>query len=568
MKNRGLSPDFLPMSNPEMRKLGWDCLDFLLVSGDAYVDHPSFGVAIVGRVLSSMGFRVGIAAQPDWRSPDSLKAMGKPRLACAVSSGNTDSMLSIYTAARRLRREDDYSPGGKAGLRPPHASAVYAQLARSAFPGLPVIMGGVEASMRRIAHYDYWQDKIRPSILLDGKAELLVYGMAERAISEAATRLASNQSLTGIRGTARLLGAKEAKSFSNDGSFVELPSYDSVLADHALLIDCANICEREANPLCAKKLFQRHGDRILIVEAPQTPLSSKELDDIYDLPFSGLPHPSYKEKIPAFEMIRNSVVSHRGCPGGCSFCGIAMHQGRLVRSRSRESVLREIRRLAGRPFFGGTVSDIGGPTANCYGAGARDEDICARCHRVSCLFPAICPNFNFPENPLLELLEDAMRVKGVSNVFIGSGLRLDLAVRQRRLSSAIIARHVSGHLKVAPEHLDSETLVLMRKNPASDFFKFIQIFEELSQKSGKKQFIVPYFISNFPGSGIGSMESLDQFLDSRKWRLRQVQDFVPLPMTMAAAMYCSGLSQEGGKIEVNRGLSSRRPQMEILKKKR
>lgn len=561
-------PGFLPMSAAEMKRLGWEKLDILLITGDAYIDHQSFGIALIGRLLISLGFRAGVIAQPDWKNLNSLKIMGKPELACAISSGNTDSMLNIYTAGRRLRKTDDYSPGGKTGLRPSHACSVYSQLAHAAFPGIPVIIGGIEASMRRIAHYDYWQDKIRPSILVDSKADILVYGMGERAIKEIVERLAAGKSSGSIKGTARLLGKQASIKFKPDGEYISLPAFEEHLKNPEAILKSAMICESEMNPYCGRGLIQQYGDRLLVVESPAEPLNSSELDKLYELPFSGLPHPAYKEKIPAFEMIKNSITSVRGCPGGCSFCGIGLHQGKFITSRSVDSILREIRRLVKNPEFRGTISDIGGPTANTYGNYSKKTELCRKCRRVSCLFPEICPNYVPDENLMLKLLGKASKTEGVKNVFISSGLRLDLALRQRNLLREIIRGHVSGHLKVAPEHLDDDTLWLMRKNPSKDFFEFLKVFENESGKSGKEQYVVPYFISNFPGSSDEKMKTVDRFLHSLKWQLRQVQDFIPLPMTMAAAMYYAGKTPEGRNIKVNRGLRERRNQIKMLKKRR
>jgi len=552
-----------------MQLLGWNELDILLVSGDAYVDHPSFGIAIIGRILLSKGYRVGIVAQPDWKNTGSLKSMGRPKLACAVSAGNLDSMLNIYTAARRIRKEDSYSPGGKTGLRPAHATVVYAQLARQSFPGLPVIIGGIEASLRRFTHYDYWQDKIRPSILSDSKADILVYGMGESAIIEIIKRISAGNPLDSIKGTARILGKNAAEDFlKTHTGFVELPSYEQHLSSKDALLEGVIKVEKEMNPYCAKTLVQRHGDRLVLQEPPAPPLNTEELDELYALPFTNKPHPSYKEQIPAFEMIRNSVTAVRGCPGGCSFCGLGIHQGKLVSSRSRNSIICEVRRLAEQPGFKGTVSDVGGPTANTYGSKRRNPELCRECRRPSCLFPEICGNFHPCEEDFLSLLSELGRIERVKHVFIGSGLRLDLAMLQKNLMRKIIRDHVSGQLKVAPEHLDDSVLKLMRKNKSADFFKFLEIFDEESSRAGKKQFIVPYFISNFPGCTEAEMKKVDDFLSSKSWTLQQVQDFIPLPMTLASAMYYSGKSPEGKPIVVNRGLKERRPQMNVLKRQR
>ncbi len=558
-----------PMSRREMDKLGWKELDILLVSGDAYVDHPSFGIAIIGRVLLSKGYRVGIVAQPDWKKPESLKAMGKPRIACAITAGNLDSMLNIYTAARRIRKDDAYSPGGRTGLRPAHATVVYAQLAKQSFPGLPVIIGGIEASLRRFTHYDYWQDKIKPSIISDSKADILVYGMGERAIIEIVQRISSGKPLDSISGTVRMLGKNAAEAFTkSNAGFIELPSYDQHLSSNDALLESIILLEKEMNPECARTVVQRHGDRLVVQEPPAPPLATGDLDEIYGLPFTNRPHPSYREKIPAFEMIRNSVTAVRGCPGGCSFCGLGLHQGKFVSSRSRDSIICEVRRLAEDPEFHGTVSDIGGPTANTYGNRRKNPEQCRECRRPSCLFPEICGNYYPYEEDFLSLLKELEKINKVKHVFIGSGLRLDLALLQKNLMRKIIRDHVSGQLKVAPEHLDDNVLKLMRKNKSSDFMKFMEFFEEETGRTGKKQYIVPYFISNFPGCTESEMKKVDDFLSSKSWTVQQVQDFMPLPMTLASAMYCCGKSPDGKILQVNRGLGERRPQMKLLKRKR
>jgi len=556
------------MTRQEMNHLGWKELDILLISGDAYVDHPSFGIAIVGRVLLSRGYKVGIIAQPDWKNPSSLTRLGSPKLACAISAGNLDSMLNIYTAARRIRKEDAYSPGGKTGLRPPHAAVVYSQLARQAFPGITVILGGIEASLRRLAHYDYWQDKIKPSILMESKADILVYGMGEKAVIEIMDRIKEGKPLDSIKGTARFPGKNASRQFNPGNLYVEIPPYEEHLENPEALLKSISVMENEMNPFCGKGVFQRHGDRVVIQEPPRLPLTSGELDEVYDLPFTGSPHPAYGEDIPAFEMIKNSVTAVRGCPGGCSFCGLGIHQGKFTTSRSRNSIIREIRKLAEKVDFHGTVSDVGGPTANTYGNKTENPGLCKRCRRPSCLFPEICGNYQPCENEFLSLLQELDKIEKVKHVFIGSGLRLDLALHQKNLLRKIIRDHVSGQLKIAPEHLDDSVLKLMRKGKSGDFFKFMGFFEEESAKAGKNQFIVPYFISNFPGCTEEEMKKVDDFLSSRKWTLQQVQDFIPLPMTMASAMYCCGRAADGEILKVNRGLKERRPQMKMLKKTR
>jgi uncharacterized radical SAM protein YgiQ len=550
------------------RALGWSEIDVLLISGDAYVDHPSFGAALIGRLLISFGLRVGIIAQPDWKSEDSLKIFGRPRLACAVTSGNIDSMVNIYTAGRRLRKDDMYSPGGKTGLRPPRACAVYSQLAKKAFPGIPVVLGGIEASLRRVAHYDYWQDRIKPSILTDSKADILVYGMGERAVLEIFRSLAGKGVIpSGVRGTTVLAGAKASGPEALAGR-IGLPSWEDAQKRPDAMLESVITVEREMNPWSGKPLFQLYGDRALLVEPPAEPLSPEEMDAVYSLPYSKAPHPSYREPIPAFEVAANSVTVVRGCPGGCAFCGLVSHQGHWVVSRTPGSVTGEAGRMAARKGFTGVISDLGGPAGNIYGHKSRNPEICAKCRRPSCLFPEICQNYNPDGRPLMALLDKVMAVPGVRKLFISSGIRLDLAVMQPELSAKIVRNHVPGHLKVAPEHLHPDVVRLMRKNKPEYFYKFVEIFERESKKAGKEQYLIPLFISNYPGCGAKEMKCVDDYLASMRWSPQQVQDFIPLPMTMAAAMYVAGKSPDGRSINVNRGLRERRPQIKMLKRKR
>ncbi len=559
--------EFLPTNRAEMEKAGYDELDILLVTGDFYVDHPSFGVAIIGKLLTALGYKVGLIFQPDWKNPESLRTMGRPRLGVGVTSGNLDSMVNLYTAGRRLRREDAYSENGEPGKRPPHALVVYAQLAKQAFPKIPVVLGGLEGSLRRVAHYDYWQDKIRPGVLVDSKADILCYGMGEKPIGEIFRRIAAGESLRGIRGTAVLLGKKEAEEFKFDENTQELPSYEAHLADPDALMTSTKLIEAEMNPFAGKTLVQRYGERLLVIEPPPAPLSCGELDHVHDLEYAGRPHPSCKGRIPAYETIRDSIPAIRGCPGGCAFCGLVAHQGRQVMSRSEDSILREIEKLAEKPFFKGTVSDIGGAAGNIYGSETETE-YCAKCKRSSCLFPKICPHYSCDGKRLVELLRKARKLPKVKHLYINSGIRLDLALRQPELFREIVQHHVSGHLKVAPEHLDDEVLKLMRKNPAEEFYRIKDVFEEESRRCGKEQYLIPLFISNFPGCTAENMKKVDEFLAKSRWNLQQVQDYIPLPMTMGAAMYYTGKAPDGRPIEVNRGLAERREQIEVLKKKR
>jgi len=556
---------FLPMSRAEMQARGWDELDVLLITGDAYVDHPSFGAAMIGRVLEAEGLRVGIVAQPDWKTPDAIQVMGAPRLMVGVTAGNLDSMLSNYTAARHKRKLDVYSAGGVPGRRPNHAAVVYAQLARRAFPGVPVILGGMEASMRRVTHYDYWEDKLRPSILTDSKAELLVYGMGERAIRLIASRLrAENPDLGGIPGTARLLGGKATAAADFSGCVI-LPSWEELQADPQLLLKLTRVTEAQQTPYCGKRLVQMHGNRAVLIEPPAMPVDGPELGPFHKYPLQGPADPSYREPGPGFATIKDSVIVSRGCAGGCTFCGLGLHQGKFLSSRSVDSVLKEVRRMGEFETFRGTVSDLGGPTANLYGARNGHVEACHSCHRPSCLWPTICPHFEINEEPGLEMLRGARRIPGVKHVFVQSGIRMDVAVRTPAYMKELVSHHVSGHLKVAPEHLHPDVLRRMRK-PAGDFPAFMAKFFELSEAAGKEQYLVPYFISSFPGCTEKEMGVVEDFLKQERWNLQQVQDFIPLPMTASAAMYVTGLDINTGKpIPVARNAGDREKQKRMLR---
>ncbi len=558
--------EFLPTCREDMIERGIEELDILLIGGDAYVDHPSFGIAIIGRVLENCGYTVGIIAQPDWKNPESLKIMGRPKIGIGITSGNLDSMVNIYTAGRRFRKDDAFSENGETGKRPPHALTVYTQLAKQAFPGAKIVIGGLEASLRRVAHYDYWQDKIRPSVLVDSKADILCFGMGERTMPEIFRRLVNNEPLRGIPGTAVFLGKKEAETFDTS-NYLELPSYEEHLVNKKALLDSTITVESQMNSIGGEPLFQRYGDRILLIERPAMPLSSDELDAMHALPFAKKVHPMYKGRVPAFETVKDSVMAVRGCPGGCAFCGLVTHQGRHVMSRSEESIINEITQMAKSPDFKGTISDIGGAAGNIYGS-TTDTKICAKCKRASCLFPKICPNYHCDGLRVLELLRKVRAIEGVKHVYINSGIRLDLALRQKELFREIVQHHVSGHMKVAPEHLSDDVLRLMRKNPSCEFYQIKELFEKESKACGKEQYLIPLFISNFPGCTAEDMKIVDDFLSQNKWSLQQVQDYIPLPMTMGAAMYYSGLAPDGSEIHVNRGLAERRPQIEVLKKRR
>jgi uncharacterized radical SAM protein YgiQ len=560
--------EFIPLTIAETRKLGWDEIDILLITGDVYVDHPSYGIAIIGRLLLDAGYRVAMIAQPDWKDPESLKTFGRPRIACAITSGNMDSMVNIYTAGRRFRREDAYSINGETGKRPPHALTVYTQLAKQAFPKIPVQVGGLEASLRRVAHYDYWQDKIRPSVLVDSKADILVFGQGEKPVLEIYRRLAAGESLEGIRGTARLLGKNAAEAF-DASDYVEIPSYEEHLNNRDALMTSTVIVEREMNPWCGKGLVQRYDQRLLVIEPSPEPMSTEESDHVHSLPFKYLPHPIYKgQNIPAFETIKNSIPAVRGCPGGCAFCGLVSHQGRHMTFRSEESIVNEVERLKKLAHFRGTISDIGGPAGNIYGNVPFDVEKCHSCKRSSCLYPKVCKNYNADGTRLIKLLRRVRSIDGVKHLHINSGVRLELALLHKELSRELIHHHVSGHLKVAPEHLHPNVTALMRKDPPESFLKFKKIFEEESASVGKEQYLIPLFISNFPGCTESDMKVVDDYLSQNNWSPQQVQDYIPLPMTMGAAMYYTGKNEKGELIHVNRGLKERRPQIDALKRKR
>ena len=531
---------FLPMTRAEMDARGWEQLDVLIITGDAYVDHPSFGAAMIGRVLELEGYRVGIVAQPDWKNIASIQVMGAPRLFCGVTAGNLDSMVSNYTAARHKRKEDVYSEDGIPGKRPNHAAVVYAQMAQRAFPGVPVVLGGMEASMRRVAHYDYWEDKLRPSILSDTKADILVYGMGEVAVREITNRLnEGNRDLSGIRGTALFLGAKATQT-ADFSDAITLPSWDDLQKDKNLLLRLTKVVEAQQTPYCGKRMVQMHGQRAVVQEPPPFPLNTPEMDALYELPFMRDVHFTYQGKVPGFATIKDSVIVSRGCAGGCTFCGLGFHQGKFLSSRSVDSVTKEIGKLTEAPTFRGTVSDLGGPTANLYACENGHVDACKKCHRPSCLWPTICPHFGINEEQQLDLLRSTREVEGVKHVFVQSGIRMDVALRTPTYLKELVQNHVSGHMKVAPEHMDPSVLRRMRK-PAGDFPAFMEKFHEESAAAGKEQYLVPYFMSSFPGCTEKEMGAVETFLKEEKWNLQQVQDFIPLPMTGSAAMYVTGL---------------------------
>ena len=595
---------FLPMSRVEMEALGWDSCDIIIVTGDAYVDHPSFGMAIVGRLLEAQGFRVGIIAQPDWHSAEPFKALGKPNLFFGVAAGNMDSMINRYTADRKPRSDDAYTPGGMGGKRPDRCSLVYSQRCKEAWSDVPVILGGIEASLRRIAHYDYWQDSVRRSILVDATADLLVYGNAERAIVEVAHRLARGEDVAGItdvRGTAfvrkdtpedfweidstridrpgkidrvvnpyvnvREMGDCEKQRRDDamfgvadpalgeqpvqfnphprrdrDRTVIRLPSFEKVRNDAVLYAHANRVLHLETNPGNARALVQKHGDVDLWLNAPPIPLSTEEMDYVFSMPFARVPHPGYEgAKIPAYEMIRFSVNIMRGCFGGCTFCSITEHEGRIIQNRSEESILNEVQQIRDKvPGFTGVISDLGGPTANMYRIACKSKEIEAACRKPSCVYPGICPNLNTDHSSLTQLYRKARALPGVKKVLIASGLRYDLAVEDPEYVKELVTHHVGGYLKIAPEHTESGPLSKMMKPGIGSYDKFKRLFEKYSKEAGKEQYLIPYFIAAHPGTTDEDMINLALWLKRNDFRADQVQAFYPSPMATATAMYHSG----------------------------
>jgi uncharacterized radical SAM protein YgiQ len=556
--------DPLPMTPDELARRDWNAVDVVLVTGDAYVDHPSFAMAILGRVLEASGYRVGIVSQPDWRNCDDWRRLGRPRLFFGISAGNMDSMINHYTANRKVRNQDAYSPGGRIGLRPDRATLAYCQRAREAYKGVPIIAGGVEASLRRLAHYDYWSDKVRRSILLDCRADLLVYGMGEDAIVEIARRLDAGQtvrSLRDMRGAAYVLGASE----SPPDDALQLPSFEQVRDDKWQFAEATRMIHHETNPYNARRLVQWHDRQAVVVNPPALPVSQAAMDRIYGLPYTRKPHPHYTEPIPAREMIKDSVTIMRGCFGGCTFCSITAHQGRIIQSRSQESVLSEIRGMAADAEFQGVVSDIGGPTANMYEMKCTRPEIEAICRRQSCVHPKVCKLLGTDHGPLIALMKQAREIPGVDKVLVASGIRMDLARRSPEYLQQLVQHHVGGHLKVAPEHTDPDVLDKMRKPPTEDFEAFRDAFSQLSQRAGKRQYLVPYFIASHPGSDLHAMIDLAVFLKQNGYRPDQVQDFIPAPMDVATAMYYTGLDPFSKQpVYVARHLRDRKLQRALL----
>jgi uncharacterized radical SAM protein YgiQ len=590
---------FLPMSREEMDQLGWDSCDIIIVTGDAYVDHPSFGMAIIGRLLEAQGFRVGIISQPDWQSKDDFMKLGEPNLFFGVAAGNMDSMINRYTADRKVRSDDAYTPGGLAGKRPDRASLVYSQRCKEAYKHVPVVLGGIEASLRRIAHYDYWSDKVRRSILMDATADILLYGNAERAIVEVAQRLARGEpveAITDVRGTAFIrkdtpegwfeidstridrpgkidkiinpyvntqdLSAcaiekdkgpqddpNEARpvellphpKLERDRTVIRLPSFEKVRNDPALYAHANRVLHLETNPGNARALVQRHDDRELWLNPPPIPLTTEEMDYVFAAPYARVPHPAYNgAKIPAYEMIRFSVNIMRGCFGGCTFCSITEHEGRIIQSRSHESILHEIEEMKNVPGFTGVVSDLGGPTANMYRLACKSHEIEKHCRKPSCVFPGICENLNTDHSSLIELYRKARALPGVKKILIASGLRYDLAVESPEYVKELVTHHVGGYLKIAPEHTERGPLDKMMKPGIGTYDRFKRMFEKYSKEAGKEQYLIPYFIAAHPGTTDEDMMNLALWLKANGFRADQVQAFYPSPMASATAMYHTG----------------------------
>ena len=548
---------FLPVSPEDMKQRGWTELDFLLVNGDAYVDHPSFGAAIIGRLLEQKGFRVGMLSQPDWRSPQSFTVMGRPRLAVLVTAGNLDSMLNRYTAAKRFRSTDSYSPGGRQGCRPERATIVYCQAIRRLWKDIPIVIGGIEASLRRFAHYDYWSDAVRPSILVESQADLLVYGMGEKQVAGIADLLSSEIPISEIR---HLPGTCYTTSRLSAG-WVELPSFDAVANDKKAFAQAFKIQFMEQNPFTGKPLAQKQGEKYLVQNPPARPLTSAELDNIYELPYTRNYHPVYAKYggVPAIEEVKFSIVSHRGCFGACSFCAIGFHQGRIIQFRSRRSIIEEAKLLTRLPDFKGYIHDVGGPTANFRHPACDHQSARGACRDRRCLYPSPCPNLNTSHAEYLSILRELRALPGVKKVFIRSGIRFDYLMAAPSQERTVFLRelcehHVSGQLKVAPEHVAPQVTKLMGKPGKNVYLAFMAAFQQMNRDLGKEQYLVPYFMSSHPGAGLKEAIELAEFLRDIGYHPEQVQEFIPTPGSLSTCMYYTGIDPlTGQKVHVAKG---------------
>lgn len=542
---------FLPTSVKEVQALGWDYLDVILISGDAYIDHPSFGVAVIARVLEHLGLHVAVLPQPNWRDDlRDFKKLGPPRLFFGIAAGSMDSMINHYTANKRLRSDDAYTPGDKAGSRPDYATYVYTKIVKDLYPETPVILGGIEASLRRLVHYDYWSDTLKPSILFDTKADMLVYGMGEKVMKDIVHHLLQGKSIGDLQDIPQTAYLAKPTVLQETDNTVIIPDWKQCRHDKKLFAQAFAVIETESNKMQSKRILQSHGDVVVVVNPPYTALSQKDIDEPYELPYTRMPHQRYmkKEAIPAYEMIRNSINIHRGCFGGCSFCTISAHQGKFIQSRSDASVLKELEAVVKTPGFKGQISDLGGPSANMYKMQGKDLTICKPCKRPSCIFPEVCKNLNTDHTPLMQLYQKVQQHSAVKRISIGSGIRHDMLVDSKyphpsheKYLTKVILEHTSGRLKVAPEHTSDEVLRLMRKSSFRSFVQLKRLFDNINKKHGLRQQLIPYLISAHPGTKTIDMAELAAKTKELNYRLEQVQDFTPTPMTLSSVMYYTGL---------------------------
>lgn len=548
--------EFLPTTRDEMDRLGWDQADVIIFSGDAYVDHPSFGAAVIGRTLQAMGLRIAIVPQPNWRDDlRDFRKLGRPRLFFGISAGAMDSMVNHYTANRRLRHDDAYTPGGRHGMRPDYPTIVYSEILKKLYPDVPVIAGGIEASLRRVAHYDYWQDRLRPPFLLDTAADMFIYGMGEKAVGEIARQLQAGKTIKEITGVPQTVFISDEAPAPDS---LILSSYEVCLSDKRKQSANFKIVEEESNRMEGRAIYQQAKDKWIKINPMYPPMTTEEVDATFDLPYTRLPHPRYKGKtIPAYEMIRHSICMHRGCFGGCAFCTISAHQGKFIASRSKESILREAKKVTEMPDFKGYITDLGGPSANMYAMGGKDKSLCRKCRRPSCLHPAVCKNLDTDHSRLLDIYRSVDGLPGVKKSFVGSGVRYDLAMAStgspktdavnREYLDRLIVNHVSGRLKVAPEHTSAQVLNVMRKPSFGLFKKFKRIFDETNRRAGLRQQLIPYFISSHPGCTETDMAELAVETKGLNFHLEQVQDFTPTPMTVATEIYYTGIHPYTGE---------------------